>query len=219
VSSPSRKITAVVRWGISAWVLAAIVTQIWSEVANDAFYPERYFSYFTIQSSLINIVAFAAGGFVAWRGVKDTRLFTLVRISVFSYAIVTGVVYNVLLRNIPYDGYEPPAWCNESTHVWVPIVIVLEWLCATGRLSLRLRAMWWALLYPLAWVTFTVVRGIITGWWPYPFLQPDGPNGVGGVVVYIVGIAAFMSLNAFIALVIAKLWTRWTSSSPAMSAQ
>ena len=63
MSSTSRKITALVRWGISAWVLAAIVTQIWSEVANDAFYPERYFSYFTIQSSLINIVAFAAGAY------------------------------------------------------------------------------------------------------------------------------------------------------------
>ncbi len=66
VSSTSRKFTALVRWGISAWVLAAIVTQIWSEVANDAFYPEKYFSYFTIQSSLINIVAFAVGG--TWRG-------------------------------------------------------------------------------------------------------------------------------------------------------
>jgi hypothetical protein len=128
VSTTSRKITALVRWGISAWVLAAIVTQIWSEVANDAFYPERYFSYFTIQSSLINIVAFAFGGYLAWTTVRDTRLFTIVRVSVFSYAIVTGVVYNLLLRNIPSEGYEPPAWCNESTHVWVPIVIVLEWL-------------------------------------------------------------------------------------------
>ncbi|MDH6532226.1 hypothetical protein M2119_000463 [Aurantimicrobium minutum] len=218
MSSPSRKITAVVRWGISAWVLAAIVTQIWSEVANDAFYPEHYFSYFTIQSSLINIVAFAAGGVLAWRTARDTKLFTLVRMSVFSYAIVTGVVYNVLLRNIPSDGYEPPAWCNESTHVWVPIVIVLEWLCATGRISLRLRAMWWVLLYPLGWVAFTVIRGILTGWWPYPFLQPDGPNGVGGVVAYIVGIAAFMSLNACIALLIAKLWTKWKNLAPSSEA-
>ena len=106
MSTTSRKITALVRWGISAWVLAAIVTQIWSEVANDAFYPEKYFSYFTIQSSLINIVAFAVGGYLAWTTVRDTRLFTIVRVSVFSYAIVTGVVYNVLLRNIPSEGYE-----------------------------------------------------------------------------------------------------------------
>lgn len=206
VSTTSRKVTALVRWGISAWVLAAIVTQIWSEVANNAFFPERYFSYFTIQSSLINIVAFAAGGYLAWTTAKDTRLFTIVRVSVFSYAIVTGVVYNALLRNIPYDGYEPPAWCNESTHVLVPIVIVLEWLFASGRISLRIRAMWWALLYPLAWVAFTVVRGMLTGWWPYPFLEPDGPNGVGGVIAYILGIATFMSINAFIALVIARVW-------------
>lgn len=208
VSTTSRKITALVRWGISAWVLAAIVTQIWSEVANNAFYPEKYFSYFTIQSSLINIVAFAFGGYFAWTTVRDTRLFTIVRVSVFSYAIVTGVVYNLLLRNIPSEGYEPPAWCNESTHVWVPVVIVLEWLFASGRMSLRIRAMWWALLYPLAWVGFTVIRGMITGWWPYPFLEPDGPNGVGGVVAYILGIATFMSINAFVALLIARIWAK-----------
>jgi hypothetical protein len=208
VSTTSRKITALVRWGTSAWVLAAIVTQIWSEIANDAFYPESYFSYFTIQSSLINIVAFAVGGFVAWRSVKDTRLFTVVRIAVFSYAIVTAIVYNALLRNIPSEGYEAPAWCNESTHVWVPIVIVLEWLFGSGRISLRIRAMWWALLFPFGWVAFTVIRGMITGWWPYPFLEPDGPNGIGGVVTYILGIAVFMAINAFIALVIAQVWAR-----------
>lgn len=64
--------------------------------------------------------------------------------------------------------------------------------------------MWWALLYPLGWVAFTVIRGMITGWWPYPFLEPDGPNGVGGVIVYILGIAVFMAINAFIALLIAR---------------
>lgn len=77
--------------------------------------------------------------------------------------------------------------------------------------------MWWVLLYPLAWVAFTVIRGILTNWWPYPFLDPAGPNGVGGVVAYIVGIAAFMSLNAFIALLIAKLWAKWKNLAPTLS--
>ena len=92
--------------------------------------------------------------------------------------------------------------------MWVPVVIVLEWLFSSGRISLRIRAMWWALLYPLAWVAFTVIRGMITGWWPYPFLEPDGPNGVGGVVAYILGIATFMAINAFIALIIARTWAK-----------
>ncbi|MEK7663495.1 MAG: hypothetical protein AAB357_04925, partial [Actinomycetota bacterium] len=55
---------------------------------------------------------------------------------------------------------------------------------------------------------FTVIRGMITGWWPYPFLEPDGPNGVGGVVAYILGIATFMAINAFIALIIARTWAK-----------
>jgi hypothetical protein len=68
--------------------------------------------------------------------------------------------------------------------------------------------MWWALIYPLAWVGFSLVRGAMTGWWPYPFLDPTGPNGVTGVVVYVAGIAAFMAFNAFIAVLIGWAWSK-----------
>ena len=49
--------------------------------------------------------------------------------------------------------------------------------------------MGWAFAWPLAWVAYTFVRGAVTGWYPYPFLDVSevgyGPAllAVGGVLV------------------------------------
>jgi TRAP-type C4-dicarboxylate transport system permease small subunit len=67
---------------------------------------------------------------------------------------------------------------------------------------------WLAVSYPLIWVGVTMVRGSLTGWYPYPFLEPDGPNGVIGVVTYVVAIAAFIIALAALAVLINRVHTR-----------
>lgn len=174
-------------------VLAALVTQVTTELMHNSFKPGEYFSYFTIESSMMNVVVLLVGGTLALRWPRDPELFTSVRVALLSYAVVTGLVYNVLLRNIPGDGsYEPPRWCNEVMHVWVPIFILLDWLLAPGRARVPWKRLWLVISYPLAWLAFTMIRGGITGWYPYPFLQPAGPGGIPSVLVYVIGIAAFI---------------------------
>lgn len=193
VPSPLRRTVGILRLAIGLLVLAALVTQIADEVVFGAFSPGEYFSYFTIESSMMNVVVLLVGGALALRWPADTELFTGVRVAIFSYAVVTGAVYNVLLRNLPGDGgHEAPRWCNEVMHVWVPIFIVLDWLIVSGDVRVPWKRLWLVVSYPLAWLAFTMVRGAITGWYPYPFLEPDGPNGIAGVLVYVVAIAAFI---------------------------
>lgn len=190
-------------------VLAALITQITDQISVGRFKPTQYFSYFTIQTAMINIVVLIVGGFMALRNERDTRLYTAIRASVFSYALVTAVVYNLLLRDIPNDdGYVGPVWPNESLHVWIPIYIALDWLLTPGRVRIAWSTLWLAVSYPLIWVGVTMVRGSITGWYPYPFLEPDGPNGVTGVVIYVVAIAAFIIVLAAIAVLINRVHTR-----------
>jgi hypothetical protein len=110
--------------------------------------------------------------------------------STVPYAVVTAVVYNALLRGIPTVGYEGVQWPNEVLHVWVPIIIVLDWVLAPGRPTLAWKTLWITAAYPLAWVAFTLVRGFATGWFPYPFLEPA--TGFVSVCGYIVGIAVFI---------------------------
>jgi hypothetical protein len=142
-----------------------------------------------------------------WR--RDTELFTSVRVAILSNAVITGLVYNVLLRNIPGDGsYEPPRWCNEVMHVWVPIFILLDWLLAPGRARVPWKRLWLVVSFPLAWLAFTMIRGAITLWYPYPFLEPSGPGGIPSLLVYVIGIAAFIVAVASAAIGFARLSAR-----------
>lgn len=208
----ARRVIAVGRLILAALILAAVVTQISDRISHGVFRPAEYFSYFTVETALIFVVIFAVGGVIALRTAHDTRLFTIVRMCAVPFTIVTFVIYNTMLRGLPPAaadaGYVWPIWPNELLHVWAPIFIVLDWVFAPGRYPLRLRALWWVLVFPLAWVTFSLIRGVITGWWPYPFLDPTGPLGWAGVVGYIAGIAAAFALLALLATSLCRLTAR-----------
>ena len=187
----ARKTVGVIRIAAGLLVLAAMITQIADQAIYDTFVPAEYFSYFTIQSSMMNIVVLITGGVLALRYRRDTVLYTGVRSAITVFAVVTAVVYNVLLRGIPPEGYVGVQWPTEVHHVWIPIYIVIDWLFATGRARIGYRWLWVAVGYPIAWCAFTLTRGAATGWYPYPFINP-ATGGWGSVLVYIVGLASFI---------------------------
>jgi hypothetical protein len=199
-----RRAFGLLRIAAGLLVFASIATQIGDKLLNDVFKPEEYFSYFTIQTSLGNIVVFLIGGWLALRQPKDPLLFTSVRMSMVAYAVVTAVVYAALLRNIPPEGYVGIGWPNEVLHVGIPIFIALDWLLAPGRPRVPWRVLSVSLIYPAAWLTFTLLRGALTLWYPYPFLEPFGPGGWGGVIAYILGIAGFVVAMSALAIGISR---------------
>jgi hypothetical protein len=204
-----RRGIGILRLVMGLLVLSALVTQVATELLHDAFAPGEYFSYFTIESSMMNVVVLVVGGVLALRRPRDTELFTSVRVAILSYAVITGLVYNVLLRNLPGDGgFEPPRWCNEVMHVWVPVFILLDWAIAPGRLRVPWKRLWLVVSFPLAWLAFTMVRGAVTGWYPYPFLQPGGPGGITSLLVYVVGIAALIVGIVSLAISVDRLRAR-----------
>jgi hypothetical protein len=63
-------------------------------------------------------------------------------------------------------------------------------------------------IFPLAWVAGSLVRGLVgDGWFPYFFLNPAG-IGVGGVAMYVGGIAVFTLANCAIAIAIGRVQVR-----------
>ena len=205
-ATSARKTVGVLRGAASLLVLAAIITQITDQLGAEVFVPSEYFSYFTVQSSMMNVVVLAAGAILAFRLKRDTVLYTGVRMATVTYAVVTGVVYNLLLRGLPPTGYVGVQWPNEVEHVWIPLYILIDWLFATGRARLAWTWVWAAIAYPLAWCAFTLLHGAATGWYPYPFIDPTGPGGWPSVAGYILGIAAFIIGLAFLAV----FYSRWS---------
>jgi hypothetical protein len=172
--------------------------QIGTVVAN-------FLSFFTIQSNVAAAITLALGAILFWtrRGRTDVepRWFAVLLACVTTYMLITGIVYNLLLRNVPIPQGQTVAWSNEILHVVVPIVLLLDLLLAPRRRALAWSTLWVIVIYPIVWVVYTLVRGPMvtspaTGdpyWYPYPFLNPNNPAlqppGYAGVAVYVAGIA------------------------------
>lgn len=202
------KLVGGIRVLVAAALLTAVVWQITDRLAHDLFRPAEYFSYFSIQGTLICLVVLAVTGLRALQGLDETKLIHLVRLSTTVYVVVISVVYNLLLRGLSGDirdaGYKWPVIPNEIIHVWGPILMLLDWLLIAGFTSVRLRAAFWVVLYPVAWILFSVIRGNVDGWWAYWFLDPTDKGGVTGMLTYIFGIAALMIVLGFLLSLFAK---------------
>nr|WP_274636701.1 Pr6Pr family membrane protein [Microbacterium bovistercoris] len=191
-------------------ILVAVIAQFTTSMSTSA---ERgrdlattaanFFSFFTILSNVAAaIVLLWAAAWYWTRGKSATQEpngLALALACVSTYMIVTGVVYNVLLRGITLpQGSEPIPWSNEILHLIAPLFLLLDVLLGARRRSLRRRALFVIAAFPIAWAVYTLVRGPLTtspvtgdGWWyPYPFLDPHNfANGYGTVALYIVAIA------------------------------
>lgn len=195
-------------------LLIAIVWQVTDRLANNVFRPTEYFAYFTIQSSLIAAVVLSVTAVREYRSLPQTKALSLARLSVSTYAIVVAVVYNALLRGTPVlpgdpdYGYNWPVAPNEILHVWAPILIVVDLALTTLTTKLKFKQIFWVLLFPLAWLVFTIIRGLNSNWWAYWFLNPNEKAGIIGVIAYIFGIMFFMLLSATISLGLNRVFSK-----------
>jgi hypothetical protein len=207
--APSMRIlVALLRLAAAAAIAAALVAQFTHSLTFQASVEPpaatlvNFFSYFTVQSNILSVVSLAIGAVVLLRGGSDGRAFGTFRVMVATYMTTTGVVYNTLLRGIPLPEGQIIPWSNEILHVMGPVLVLADWLLAPGRRRLDWTAIWAVVAFPLVWTVYTLIRGPIVGWYPYPFLNPDlAPTGYLSVAFYMVLIAAVIGgLGALLVL-------------------
>jgi hypothetical protein len=114
--------------------------------------------------------------------------------------VIVGAVYHALLGDSAIDprdiGYEWPVIPNLVIHTWVPIAIVFDYLLSIRGALPRRRKSLWVIAYPLSWLAFSITRGLVDGWWPYWFINPNSEIGIPGVISYVLAISfAFISLG------------------------
>ena len=194
-----RTVWAIIRVAAAAGIITAIVAQFaksLSMVPDPVFFFVNFLSFFTILSNALSAIVLLVGAWFAFRAPVDPTGYNMARASVVTYMATTFVVYNLLLRDISLDQATTLPWSNEILHVWAPLYVVLDWVLAPGRRKIAWKRIWTIAIFPIAWVVYTMIRGVIVGWYPYPFLNPDIAPGVGydGVTVYVIAIAAFILL-------------------------
>ena len=216
---------SVARAVMAVLVLAAIFRQLGASVGTAlaagrdvAVTIANFFSFFTILSNLTAAIVLLWAAIWFWtrgrRGADaEPRGLAVALACVSTFMIITGIVYNVLLRNVVLpQGSEPVWWSNEVLHLVGPLFLLADVLVGPLRRALSWRALWVIVAFPILWAAYTMVRGPLTTnpvsgepyWYPYPFLNPNNPDlqpvsGYAGVMLYVGGIAlAFLLVGSFV---------------------
>lgn len=208
--------------------VAAIVAQLVRTVSNaqNATTPygsdvatvvANFFSFFTIQSNVLAAVTLTIGAVWYWvRGrnaIEEPRWFAVLLACASTYMIITGIVYNLLLRGYQLEPGATVAWSNEVLHVAIPVILLLDVLLAPKRRALSWRTVWIIVAYPIVWVVYTLLRANTVvnpangnAWWyPYPFLNPHvQPNGYLGVAGWVAVISAMFIAVGFLVVWIGR---------------
>ncbi|WP_280268343.1 Pr6Pr family membrane protein [Nocardia wallacei] len=188
-----------------------VVALVWIPVRNVGsadFSMANFLSYFTIESNILGVVVLLVGGL---RDPGDRR-WQLVRGASALYLLITGVVYAVLLANI--DVMLTDKWINDILHRVLPIVLVADWLLVPARLGVTGRLIGGWLIYPAVYGVYSLVRGAIVDWYPYPFLDPRG-QGYISLLIGLVLLAVVFALLATAVAGLGVLFGRGDSTTPA----
>ena len=164
------------------WLMIAIVILGWGSVILQfyliithrvASIPEtivRFFSFFTILTNTLTALCFTIvkdekpSGL--YRFFSDTKTLTAITI----YMTIVGLVYNVILRSI----WQPTGLqllVDESLHVIMPLLTIMYWILYVPKHQLRYQNILPWMVYPLIYFIIVIIRGAMSGFYPYPFIH------------------------------------------------
>ncbi len=184
-----------VRLAVGLSLLGSVAWQVTDRIVNGLFRPFEYFAYFSIVSAIVAGALLLVSAFYLATDRAETKFLNIARLSLAAAMVIVGVVYHALLADAANDvrdgDYAWPVLPNEIIHTYAPILIAIEYVIALRSPTLRLRAALWVMVFPLAWLGFSIVRGLATNWWPYWFINPNEEGGVGSVLMYVAAITLF----------------------------
>ncbi|HEY9290797.1 MAG TPA: Pr6Pr family membrane protein [Microlunatus sp.] len=154
------------------------------------------FSFFTIQSNILVLIG--AIRLLIDPGLRGTS-WRVVRLDGQLGIVITGLVYVIVLRPLS-NPTGIHFWVNAGLHYVAPPAAFLGWLILGPRPRISWRVLILSLGWPVAWIVYTLIRGVITNWYPYPFLDagtlgwPIALRNIG--VIVLIALALLMIMKA-----------------------
>lgn len=152
----------------------------------------RFISYFTILSNILVAVTeltLAAGAD------RDTRVWRVLRLNAVVAIAVTGLVHWFLLRPL-LDLEGADWWADKLLHVVVPLLAVVGWLLFGPRGRVGTADLLPSAIYPGAYMVYTLVRGELVEWYPYPFIDVN-EHGYGVVLANALGVVLLLVVLSY----------------------
>jgi hypothetical protein len=129
----------------------------------------RFFSYFTTEANLL------VGVTSAWLVLNpghDGPVWRVARLQALFGITVIGAVYSTLLRGI-VELHGAAAFTNTLVHYLSPALAVTGWLLFGPRPRITENTLLLSLIWPLAYIAWTLAHGAAAHWYPYPFTNVD----------------------------------------------
>jgi hypothetical protein len=141
---------------------------------------------------------------------ERTAGFDAARTAATFYIAITGVVFAALLSGMQEQLDTHNEFANAVLHYVIPAAAALDWLIdpPRHRLGPTIALAW--LAYPVAWFAYTLIRGSVVGWYPYPFVDVS-THGYGRVLL---NALVFLAVFAVGALALSRL-AAWRSGRSA----
>ncbi|CAN7345462.1 Pr6Pr family membrane protein [Phenylobacterium sp. LjRoot164] len=149
----------------------------------------NFFSYFTILSNLLAAIALSAPTTAPDSPLGRFFAAPPVRTAVVLYTSVTAATYIVVLQAL----WSPQGlqWVADVTlHYVTPALFLVDWLAFTPKGTLRANAVIGWLIFPLGFGIYSLARGPVSGFYPYPFLDA-GALGYAKVLTNMAVMSAF----------------------------
>ena len=161
---------------------------------------ERFFSYFTILTNTLVTGYFLVRSLAPESGVGRWAARPEVGTALTVYILVVGLVYQTVLRGlVPLAGRAILA--DNIIHGLVPLYMLGFWLLLVAGQAVQWRTLPYWLLYPAAYLAYTLLRGPSAHYYPYPFVDVAalgyGPVLRNCLLVLLVMLALSVVLGAF----------------------
>jgi hypothetical protein len=129
----------------------------------------RFFSYFTILTNILVAVYFTA---IVIQGNRRNRLLSSpgALTAIAGYITIVGLIYQIALRHLWQP--EGQQWLvDELLHTIIPIAVIFFWYFNESSFPIRFQKIGTWLIYPLIYLFFILIRGALSNFYPYPFVN------------------------------------------------
>jgi hypothetical protein len=162
----------------------------------------RFFSYFTILTNILVALYFTANLLNKENALKKFFAKPGILTAITVYITSLGIIYQFLLRHI-WDPEGLQFIVNELLHSFIPVLFIIYWWLYEDKKSLKWNFIRSWLIYPLIYCIYILIRGSISNFYPYPFVDVNA-LGYQRVIINALFIAVFFVIIAVIFIAIAK---------------